>query len=282
MFGPNLLSIFLIFYFQEYPHKMPLVFAQICIKRFFNMRADNRFFAGLIQSGLFLLTLLALTFYANAQGLPSGQGVSPDTEVEEENNSIFKYKGIEASLGTRHFFLESDIPEISNLQVIEEGGSAAFTFGNNYSRIAVRLIGLYYSSAGTNRTIDMLEMELSSNIYALKALRIPSKKFDLYVITGISNQFLKFYGHYVDKAARAESKGAAGREPYLGKISMINLQLGVGVEYKIERESDFVHLFFEGKSGTSLTAAADAEVFENTGVENMYALNIGVRFGRKK
>ncbi|ELR72457.1 hypothetical protein C900_01540 [Fulvivirga imtechensis AK7] len=245
------------------------------------MRADNRFFAGLIQLGVFLLTLLALTFYANAQGLSSSQDVSSDIRVEEENNSIFKYRGIEASLGTRHLFLESDIPEISNLEVLQEGGNAAFTFGNSYSRITLRLIGLYYSAASISRTIDMLEMELSSNIYAFKAMHIPSDRFDFYFLTGVSNQLLRFYGHYIDKADRAESKGAAGREPYLGRISMINLNLGVGIEYKIERERDFVHVFLEGKSGFPLSTVADTEAFDNTRIEDIYALNIGVRFGRK-
>lgn len=229
------------------------------------------------------MTLLALTNYVHAQGLATTQQ-SSTASVElpgEENKSIFKYRGIEASLGMRHFVLKSELPELNGLNVVEEGGSAAFVCGNNFSRIVLRLAGLYYSTSSTARTIDMLDMELNGHIYPLRALRIPSNRVDLYFLTGLSNQYLKFYGKYIDKSARAERKGTPGNEPYLGKVQNISANIGLGIEYSLENERDFIHLFVEGKTAFPLTTTAGIIPLKNTGLEDFYAINIGVRVGRK-
>lgn len=222
----------------------------------------------------FLVVAFFSFYHANAQD------ITEDVE-EEESNSFFSHRGIEASIGMRQFTLKSDVPELSNLQVLEEGGSAAFVCGNSYSRLVVRVAGLYYSNSSTRRTIDLLEMEINSNIYILKALNIPAKKVDAYVLAGISNQHMKFFGHYIDKSNRAEKKGAAGREPYLGRINTTNINLGIGIEYKMQAERDFVHIFVEAKTHFELASSTDVTPLENTSIGDFYGVNLGVRFGRR-
>ena len=224
-------------------------------------------------SAIFLV--MAIPFFeADAQ-------YEPEEVVEEENNSIFSHKGIEVSFGARNFMLKSDVPELNNLDVSEEGGSAAFIFGNTYSRIVARLAGLYYSNSATKRTIDLVEMEINSNVYLLRAMQLPAKKADAYFLAGLSHQSMKFYGHYIDKTERAEKEGSPGREPFLGTINTTNLNLGFGMEYRIQAERDFVHFFAEAKTNFQLGASANINSFENTSIENPYALNVGVRFGRR-
>lgn len=200
--------------------------------------------------------------------------------IKNESNSLFKYRGLEAGFGVRNFTLSSDVPELQKFAVTEEGGTAAFIFGNNFSRIATS-VGLYYSTAGTKRTIDQLEVAIDVNLYLLKALNIPSNKVDVYLLTGLSNQHLKFFGHYIDESERANKKAGA-REPYLGKITTSNVNLGFGVEYKLEAESEFIHFFAEGHTSYAVSAKAEIQPLSNTGIENNYALNIGVRFGKIK
>ncbi|UII33818.1 hypothetical protein LVD17_08315 [Fulvivirga ulvae] len=201
---------------------------------------------------------------------------------EEESNSIFSHKGIEASFGMRNFTLESDVTELDRLNVFEEGGSAAFIFGNTYSRIVARLAGLYYSNSATKRTIDLFEVEINSNVYLLKALQLPAKKADAYVMAGLNNQSMKFYGHYIEEADRVEKQRGVGREPFLGSINTTNINIGIGLEYRIQAERDFVHFFAEAKTGIQLRASANIKRLENTSIEKPYAVNMGVRFGRRK
>lgn len=238
-------------------------------------RSVNTFFKAVVVAAL--ATLFFPHYQASAQELPADTAAVAEPEI----NTIFKYRGIEAALGSRHFLLQSDIPELKDLMVNEEGGSAAFIFGNNYSRIVARVAGLYYSNSTTNRTIDLFEMELNSNLYILKALQLPAKKIDAYVLTGIGNQHIKFYGHYIDKNERANKSSAAGREPYLGKITTTNINVGIGIEYKMEADRDFIHFFAEGKTRFHLNSSADADAFANTSTEDFYAVNVGVRFGRR-
>lgn len=206
----------------------------------------------------------------------------PEEVVEEESNSIFSHRGMEASFGMRTFILESDVPELDALQVYEEGGSAAFIFGNSYSRIVARVAGLYYSNAATKRTVDLFEVEINSNIYLLKAMQLPSRKADAYVLAGLNNQSIKFFGHYIDAAERVRPGKSPGREPFLGSINTTNVNLGLGVEYHIQAENDFVHFFVEVKTVLQLGESANIKSLENTSIKDPYAINVGVRFGRRK
>ncbi|MEX2336857.1 MAG: hypothetical protein WD555_06265 [Fulvivirga sp.] len=227
-----------------------------------------------IITSLQVTAMMFIAVLSISQG--NAQGVS-----QVGNNSIFKYMGLEASFGVRNFTLESDIAELQQLKIMEEGGAAAFIFGNNFSRIAAK-VGLYYSTAGTKRTIDQLELELNANIYLLKALRIPAEKADIYFLTGFSNQYLKFFGHYIGEDERANNNGGSGREPYLGKISTSNINLGLGIEYRLQAEREFIHFFAEGKTIFEVSSAANIAPFSNTSVEDFYTINVGVRFGRIK
>lgn len=215
----------------------------------------------LILSILFLIGLLNKT---NAQFL---------------NDYMFKYRGIEAAFGAKTFKITSDIPEVSNLSVVQEGGSAGFIFGNDYSHVGLRVLGLYYS--GQKRTIDMMEFELNSNVYLLQAFNVQNTPFEVYAITGVSNQHVKFFGHYINEEQRQGTVTKKGAEPYLGKIVNVNLNLGVGVEYRLWSDFDFLHFFAEAKTTFSMSTDHDVQAFENTSLADSYALNIGVRFGKR-
>jgi hypothetical protein len=68
-------------------------------------------------------------------------------------------------------------------------------------------------------------------------------------------------------------------EPYLGRLTQINATIGLGIEYQLPLQYDFVHLFAEAKYSTPLQSKADKRAFDQTSILNFTSLSVGVGFG---
>jgi hypothetical protein len=97
-----------------------------------------------------------------------------------------------------------------------------------------------------------------------------------YLTGGFSMDKIKLFGTYLD-----HQKESTGYEPYLGKISMIMAEGGVGLEYRLPSQVDIIHFFAEAVIGSPVqTTSSDA--FSATSIKQFTAINVGVSFGRKR
>src|SRR5690606_34553959 len=105
------------------------------------------------------------------------------------------YKGIATNFGVRSYTLTSDIPELNNLKVVQEGGNAGFIIGNDIIQARIHGLGYYYSSASTPRTVNTIEVEGLGNFYPVSAInRNYQGRLNPYVMGGVSQGFMKFHG----------------------------------------------------------------------------------------
>jgi len=198
--------------------------------------------------------------------------------VQAQSFAPFKYMGFEATFGVRSFQLNSSISEINQMPVVEEGGSLGLIFGNDLLKAKIRAAGFYYSASSVPRTVDLFETEALVNFYPLEYFRKGENALDIYLIAGVSMDNIKFYGHYL--AGDGEKINySTTNEPYVGKLAQINATGGIGFEYQLPVQYDFVHLFAEAKYGAPLKSGTDSEPFKNTSVKNFTSISVGVSFG---
>jgi hypothetical protein len=189
----------------------------------------------------------------------------------------FKYMGFEGTFGVRSFKLESSITQLDRMAVVVAGGSLGVVFGNDILRTQLRGGGFYCSTSSVPRTVDFYESEALFNFYPLEFLRKNENAIDIYLVGGISLDNIKFYGHYLspeDKKINYSSD-----EPYLGKLTQVQVSGGLGLEYQLIFNGDFVHFFAEARLGTAIYSAADRQPFENTSTSGIGSLNVGMSFG---
>lgn len=237
------------------------------------MKTKNRIFhAEAIEAAT--LILLLIIFLLTGIGLSASFAQSPSSK---------SYKGFEGNFGVRSFAIQSNIPEISNLEVTVEGGNAGLIFGNEVVRTKIHLLGFYYASANVGRTIDLFELEGLVNFFPLQIGKGSSEKgISPYLISGFTQDNVKFSGHYLDKSD-AKINYSDIDEPYLGKIMLSSATVGLGINWKLKKEDfverSFVHLFGEVKYGIPLLSRTDRVEFAHTSINNCLAVNVGVCFG---
>lgn len=200
--------------------------------------------------------------------------------VSNAQSSNAKYHtGLTASFGTRSFSITSDIQELNNLKVLEEGGSVGIVFGTEVLRTRLNLAGLYYSAAKVSQTVNVFEMEGLVNYYPLKAFRKNSTtKLEPYFTVGAAQDFVKFYGRYASQGDTQPVNNSTIREPLAGKILQTRATVGLGVEWRIPVDYSFVHLYAEGRYGVPVVYQPD-NTFGNTTLTNTTSINVGVSFG---
>jgi hypothetical protein len=187
------------------------------------------------------------------------------------------YLGFTASFGTRSFTINSDIPELDNMKVVQEGGSAGILFGNEVFQARIHVAGLFYSAARTPRTVNRFELEGLMNYYPLKSLGIASRT-QPYLVGGVAQDFIKFYGRYLSNGEGKPVNNSVSTEPELGRILQTRATVGFGIEYNIPSGISFVKLFAESRYGLPLVYQP-GNMFKNTTIKNAAAINVGVSFG---
>ena len=189
------------------------------------------------------------------------------------------FKGFEASFGTRSFAMTSDIPELSNLTVVEEGGSFGILYGTDRLRVKLRAIGFYNSTDKIKRTINAFETEGIANFYPLQMGKGTKTKVEPYVLAGIAYNQFKLYGHYLHTSEGQPVNYSDSREPLLGKIVRAMGTVGAGIEWRLVNSFEFIHLFTEIKCTQPLYEKTNETMFANTNIRNCVAVNVGVNFG---
>ena len=185
------------------------------------------------------------------------------------------YKGFDVSFGARSFEVNSNIKEINNMQAMHQGGSLGLTFGNELLRARLAVAGVYYSDDHTPRTQQLFETSITSNFYPRKLIRANSgARLQPYLATGFALTNARFYGTYLENQALSH-----GYEPLLGKISLLNVKCGLGLEYQVINDIDFVHVFVEALYGAPMLYGYSNKALSNTTIKKFTSLSFGISFG---
>lgn len=106
------------------------------------------------------------------------------------------FLGLEGGVGTRTFKLQSDIKEIDQLKVDEEGFNLGVLLGGDVIQARAR-IGMYQSSKTVYQKVDVFEVEGGLNFYPgqIKKKQKPNY-FRPYLTANLERDKLSFFGSY--------------------------------------------------------------------------------------
>lgn len=187
------------------------------------------------------------------------------------------YKGLEAGFGVRTFTISSNIDELKNASVHQEGGSAGLVFGTEKIKFKLRG-GIYYAAGNSTTSVNLLETDASTTVYPLQFVKHITCPIQPYVITGISYNTYKFFGHYMDPDGSA-SNYSSTREPFVGRISQTSATVGMGIEWRLVDEYNFVHLFAQVRTTVPFMSGYSNDALSQTKIGNVVMVNVGVSFG---
>lgn len=233
------------------------------------MSISERLLNNLIKLALIILTIIIMSIYqkVNAQ----------DKDVWE--TSIFSYSGIEGSLGVKTTQVNSNIPELNNMFMVQEGGNIGAVIGNDFSVFVLRPLGFYSAAGSVGRTINLFAVEAENNTYLIKGIFKKRTRLDIYSSLGLNFHSYKFFGHYIKEDLRPSKDPKPGREPFLGKIESLNISYGLGLEYNLVKNGDFLNMFLTAKSTIPVENFTNSEAFTETYYKKHLDISIGVRFG---
>lgn len=187
------------------------------------------------------------------------------------------YKGFEVNFASRSFQVNSDIAKISEANDAFAGGMIGLVYGGDWFKAT---LGLGYYSSGNKiaGTIDLYEAKLSTRLYPLELITRKGSRFSPYLTAGIARDNLKLYGYYINMEP-GQTNYSQAEAPYLGSIQQTDATAGVGVQFKILDQHDFIHVFSEVLQSYNLASTSKATSFELTKIYQRTQIQVGVRFG---
>lgn len=270
------------------PDKKPRTFER---KNFMRIKSTT-----IATLGIACMAFFAIQFRATAQ--------------YSERYIPISYLGVELNGGTRMFSLKSDIPQLNNLRITEEGFNAAIFAG---SEVAVGKLkyGFYRSAKAVREKIEMQEGELSINAFPLYLFKVKSKLIKPYAVASLDISNLKFFGNYAlpkkaalpkppvdceclanpdmpgcseevveEPAGPAPPEDPDSGERLLGRVVVTKFDFGCGVWVHIPKRNNFINMFAEAKYGLPAGTKAKDKAFAETKVTSGFVMvNIGVNFG---
>lgn len=224
------------------------------------------------------ITLPAASFLVLSHFTTLAQTPTYTNSEEYKTNAI--YLGFGGSFGIRAQKITSRYPEINSKCLLQEGGSGMGVFGNRILRTKVEA-GFYYSSPTFSHTIDLIEISSSINVYPLQIVSKTERRFEPYVSLGIGRSYNAFYGFYHLKDMTAPVNHSVTTEPYIGKSITTQATLGAGLEFHLENNTNFIHVFAEGKYSGNLSTK-NTTFLSGTSMFKQVVLNIGFIVGKKR
>jgi hypothetical protein len=203
------------------------------------------------------------------------------TQAQEEGVKKIKrdYFGFAASLGTRASTLSSNYAAINNMEVKQEGGALGVLWGGK--GFQTRLTGGYYPSTdNVAHTTDLIQLDLSVNLYPIYIIQKKAYIIEPYFTGGICRNYYKLYGFYTSEQA-SNSNYSVTIEPYLGKVSAYNAVIGAGLEINLLDEYEFCKIFVDARYSSPISEKASF-VFAQTSASSQLNINIGVAFGTNR
>lgn len=191
----------------------------------------------------------------------------------------YNFKGYAVGASVGAYTLQSNIPQLKDLSVRYEGGYIGMIHGNSYGFIRSS-IGIYYSSASTPYSIDVLAGSLSANNYIFKWLNINSQSFQPYISLKATALQSTYFGNYLDKD---KVNMSVGKEKRIGRTLSAQGMIGIGVMYQLENTSShFVNLFAEVSYGTSFLTKTRNIDLAQTQMKRPMIVTLGITFGNNR
>jgi hypothetical protein len=184
--------------------------------------------------------------------------------------------GFEVNFGTKSTELTSEYDAIDGMNVVVEGGTVGLVIGNQIVKSRLQVSGFYYSSAKVKHTVNVFASGLIFNFYPLNLINKSERALNPYLSSGITYNILKFNGYYTTEDSKINYSRSSA--PYIGKIAIPATSAGAGLEWRLPRMYDFIHLFAEARYSWIFGRKAD-QVFRNTKIDNPTSINVGVSFG---
>lgn len=220
-----------------------------------------------------------MAFHSQEYGYGAHRSLLTDSAGEKTEKLL--YLGYELALGRPIYTLKSDLSELNNLRVSNLGVIVGGVAANKFGKLKVNG-GLYYSDASLPYSFDLFTAGLSANVYLLRIGNPKYHTVEPYFICGVSQQHIKFYGHYLDQH-QGKRNYSTSEEQFLGRGITTEFNVGLGAEYQLENDQgDFIHLFAEVTYGVPVATRCTREVFDRTRIINPVAINVGISFGKIK
>ena len=188
------------------------------------------------------------------------------------------YKGFEMSYGVRNFSIKSDISAINSLRVLTEGGSAGIMIGSRVVRTQLKG-GFYYSASSVKRTVDIFELDASTNIYPLEAIT-KKKRTVPYVVSALLYNKLKFGGNCLEVDGTRRNRSVSD-DNYIGKLHQVNFSTGIGVTHSLYETVDYFQFFAETRYNFPFAIETQSAAFNATTSTPQLMVTVGVRFGSR-
>ncbi|NJM25875.1 MAG: hypothetical protein HC859_10730 [Bacteroidia bacterium] len=175
--------------------------------------------------------------------------------------------GLEGSLGAKSFSLTSDLTQLDGVRMRQAGGSLGFVVGLSEVQLRPRL-GFYYGEAGQTHS-QWIDAGLDLQVYPRQLIRKQGKRFQPYIVSGLSRGTVKLDGMYSGEQTA----------PVPGKLIVTSLAAGAGFEFRFPQAMDFICLFSQLKYQVPLNYEASTSALNHTKVMQSMTLNVGISFG---
>lgn len=183
--------------------------------------------------------------------------------------------GAEASAGLRMFSINSNLPELRNVEVLQEGAAIAINFGAKAMVIKAHQ-AFYFTVASSKYSIDESRTSLIANIFPFSGV-VEHTDLRPYLTTGIEGTSAKFFGYYNEDSPRTNQ--SLTKAPFLGKITGVQMSIGAGLEYKIISIDHYVAIFGDARYSRPLNETASNVLLSQTSLSNVFNITLGVSLG---
>ncbi len=188
--------------------------------------------------------------------------------------------GIELSLATPRFQLQSKIADLKGLSTRYFGGNIGAVFAGTRSKVKVTL-GLFSSDGSVRYPIDLFQGGASWNLYLLQMKKPETHLFEPYLVLGANFVRSKFNGNYSIEDLNSSNNNS--NPSNLGRAAWASANVGLGVEYELENDAlKFIHFFMQAVYSAPAVALFSDKAFSQTTALGGVSYTFGINFAITK
>lgn len=221
------------------------------------------------------------------------------------------YIGIEGTLSTRNFHINSDLANLKGINTTQTGQTIGIVGGGNLfmSRVS---IGSFHAQSNDNSPLKLSTIEVGTNFFPFQAMKEKPRFFEPYLVATIDQSSVKSTGTFTPVNLGSSSSGtgcgcpgnpgsgsSSGSgilpdpdqpgvtatpvsEAYSGKIITRRVNFGVGLRFHAVQGNHFLNLFAEVRKGLSVGTETTSVALGNTSSSGQLAVNFGLAIGITK
>lgn len=226
----------------------------------------KRFIVRVVASGLWLTIILIAR---------SGQAQIQYNPTLSKNK--IKYFGYELSLATKRMNIQSDVKQLNQLSFTQLITSVGIVYANPTTSIRLNA-GMGYSGDRVPNSIDALEAGALANIYLMRLFTPKQAVIEPYLVVNAGYSRTSFFGSYLSK--EPIQNYSTSEEQLIGRIEALNTSAGLGIEARLEHDSQhFIRLFAEALAGRNYFQHSATGDLQNTTASQPLKITLGVSFG---